>query len=504
MALIPARAGGILLHPTSLPSPHGIGDLGPDAHRWVEWLAAAGCRLWQVLPLGPTGFANSPYQSLSSFAGNPLLISLTDLQERGLLSAGDVAPLAALSDRVVDFDRLIPIKGTLLAKAAAAAAARPPADERRAFEAFIEAERAWLDEAVLFLALVRRFEGRPWPDWPAGLAARRPDDMKSARRELASELEAESWKQYWFYRQWAALRAKAAAQGVRIIGDLPIYAAPNSADTWAHPELFRLDAAGRPAAVAGVPPDYFSPTGQLWGNPVYDWPQHAQSGFTWWIERVRAGLRMADVLRIDHFRGLQAYWAVPAGQPTAEQGVWIEAPGEALLKALRASLGSLPLLAEDLGVITPEVVALRDAFELPGMRILQFGLEGGPENQDLPHYYVPRSAAYTGTHDNDTARGWYEAADETTRDFGRRYLATDDPGFVPAMIRAVWASVAGWAMVPMQDVLGLGSEARMNRPGQAEGNWDWRMTQADWASAPQGWLTDLNRVYGRIEPPAES
>jgi len=497
MAVVPARAGGVLLHPTSLPGPHGIGDLGPEAHRWVEWLAGAGCRLWQILPLGPTGFANSPYQSLSSFAGNPLLISLTDLQEHGLLSADDLIPLTALSAEAVEFERLVPLKQNLLAQAAAAASSKVTGRDRQEFEAFVEAEGSWLDDAALFLALVRRFEGRPWHEWPPGLAGRKAADMKDARRSLATEVKAEMWKQFWFHWQWGALRARAAELGVSIIGDLPIYAAANSADTWAHPELFQLDSKGRPLAVAGVPPDYFSPTGQLWGNPVYAWERHTETRYAWWTERVRAGLRTADILRIDHFRGLQAYWEVPAGRETAEVGEWVEAPGAKLLETLRISLGGLPLLAEDLGVITPEVVELRRAFGLPGMRIFQFGLEGGPESLDLPHNYESLTAAYTGTHDNDTSRGWYGGADEATRHFARRYLTADDSEIVLAMVRALWSSGAEWSIVPMQDVLQLGSEARMNRPGHAEGNWRWRMTGEQWKRAPTGWLEDLSRTYGR-------
>ena len=496
MALVPARAGGVLLHPTSLPGPHGIGDLGPEAHRWVEWLAEAGFRLWQILPLGPTGFANSPYQSHSSFAGNPLLISLTELHEHGLLSADDLIPLTTPPAAAVDFERVIPLKQKLLAQAAAASSG-DSSDERQAFEAFVDAERSWLEDAALFLALVRRFEGKPWQEWSAGLAGRKAADLKEARNSLATEVEAEKWKQFWFHRQWEAMRARAAKLGVSIIGDLPIYAAANSADTWAHPELFRLDTHGRPLAVAGVPPDYYTPTGQLWGNPVYAWERHTETGFAWWIERVRAGLGATDILRIDHFRGLQAYWEVAAGQPTAEVGEWVAGPGAGLLKALQASLGSLPLLAEDLGFITPEVVELRRAFHLPGIKILQFGLEAGPESLDLPHNYETVTAAYTGTHDNDTSRGWYDRADDTTRHFARRYLTADDREIVPAMVRALWSSVAAWTIVPMQDVLQLGSEARMNRPGQAEGSWTWRMTGEQWKRAPAGWLEDLSRVYGR-------
>ncbi len=415
----------MLLHPTSLPGPYGIGDLGPEAIAWVDWLAEAGCRIWQVLPLGPTGFANSPYQSLSSFAGNPLLISLSALKDQGLLTEPDLALLASSPADTVDFDHLIKVKEGLLASAAAAAWHKAPAEERRAYSAFVESERAWLDEAALFMALLREFDGRPWVEWPPGLAGREPSALEKARRDLAPELQAETWKQFWFHRQWSAVRQRAAERGVAILGDLPIYAASSSADVWAHPELFRLDREGRPLAVAGVPPDYFSTTGQLWGNPVYDWRRHAEIGYAWWIDRVRAGLRTADILRIDHFRGLEAYWEVPAGLPTAEEGEWIEGPGAALLEALRASLGSLPLLAEDLGFMTPAVGELRRAFDLPGMKILQFAFSGDPEHEFLPHNYPLHCVVYTGTHDNDTVVGWYASAPEAERDYCRRYLGHD-------------------------------------------------------------------------------
>jgi len=471
----------------------------------VDWLAAAGCRLWQILPLGPTAIANSPYQALSSFAGNPLLISLADLQEKGWIAGADLAPFASFPADRVDFDRLIAVKGELLDRAASTAVRAAEIEEREAHDAFVEAERTWLEDAALFTVLSRKFDGRPWVEWPSPLAARDRAALADARRDLAAEVEGETWKQYWFYRQWDALHHHAQHSGLAIIGDVPIYAASNSADVWAHRELFRLDANGVALAVAGVPPDYFSSTGQLWGNPVYDWPRHAESGYAWWIDRVRAGLRLVDILRIDHFRGLEAFWEVPAGLPTAEKGRWVKGPGKRFLSTLRSALGGLPLLAEDLGFVTPRVVALRRAFRLPGMRILQFGLEAGTAGAasgDLPHRYEPGAAAYTGTHDNDTAKGWYASAPEATRDFTRRYLGTNDDGVVPAMVRAIWSSVADWAIVPMQDFLGLGSEARMNRPGTGEGNWDWRMTGEQWERAPQGWLAELNRIYGRTEQPA--
>jgi 4-alpha-glucanotransferase len=498
MALTPARAGGILLHPTSLPGAHGIGDLGSEAVAWVEWLAAAGCRVWQVLPLGPIGAGNSPYQSPSSFAGNPLLISLERLAEQGLLAAEDVRRASSPAGPPVDYDAVREGKGRLLA-AAAAKWPNAPADEKHAFEEFCEEGSFWLDEAALFMALRRAEAGKVWTEWPAPLAARQPAALSQARRDLEHEIEVERLSQFWFHRQWSALRDRCRQLGVSILGDVPIYVSHDSAEAWSHPELFLLDPGGRPTVVAGVPPDYFTATGQRWGNPIYDWDRHASAGFSWWIERVRAALRWADFVRIDHFRGLDAYWEVPAEAVTAEVGRWVDAPGVSLLRALEHSLEGLPLVAEDLGVMTESVGRLRDRFGLPGMKVLQFGLEAGPEGDFLPHNFTRPCIAYTGTHDNDTSRGWYESADASTKDFCRRYLATDDAGVVSEMIRVIWSSIADWAIVPLQDVLGLGSGARMNVPGVAEGNWTWRVDPGYRAIAPTDWLRDIGTVYGRLQ-----
>jgi 4-alpha-glucanotransferase len=499
MALTPSRAGGILLHPTSLPGPHGIGDLGGEAVAWVEWLAAAGCRVWQVLPLGPIGDGNSPYQSPSSFAGNPLLISLDRLAEQGLLAAEDVRKASSPSGRPVDFDAVRTAKGRLLA-AAAAAWPNASADEKQAFEQFRQEQSFWLEDAALFMALRRAHAAKAWTEWPAPLASRQAGALSQARRDLVHEIQVERLSQFWFHRQWSALHDRCRQLGVSILGDVPIYVSHDSADAWSHPELFLLDAGGRPTVVAGVPPDYFTATGQRWGNPIYDWDRHASTGFSWWIERARAALRWADVVRIDHFRGLDAYWEVPATEMTAEVGRWVDAPGVSLLRAMEEALGGLPLVAEDLGFMTESVEALRQRFGLPGMKILQFGFEAGPTGAFLPHHYARPCIAYTGTHDNDTARGWYEGADPSTQDFCRRYLATDDAGVVAAMIRSIWASVADWAIVPLQDVLGLGPEARMNVPGTPRGNWTWRVDPGYPGIAPSEWLREISQVYGRIEP----
>ncbi|HET7010646.1 MAG TPA: 4-alpha-glucanotransferase [Anaerolineales bacterium] len=501
MALTPARAGGILLHPTSLPGPHGIGDLGRAAHEWLEFLAGAGCRVWQVLPLGHIGGGNSPYQSPSTFAGNPLLISLEVLGGQGLLSEDDLRIAAALPRDEVHFEQVTRVKESLLATAAGNWR-RGATAEHEAFDAFREREASWLEDATLFLALKRAHSGRAWTEWPAPLAERDPSALAEARRQLSAEVEVELLKQFWFDRQWTAVRDRCRMAGVSILGDVPIYVSHDSADVWSHPELFLLDDRGRPTVVAGVPPDYFTSTGQLWGNPIYDWERHASTAFAWWASRVRAALRWADVVRIDHFRGLDAFWEVPAGQATAEVGRWVDAPGVSLLRALESGLGGLPLVAEDLGFMTEGVKALRERFRLPGMKILQFGFETGPEADFLPHNYAPPCVAYTGTHDNDTARGWYEHAEPSAQDFCRRYLASDGPDIVRAMIRALWSSVADWAIIPLQDLLGLGSDARMNVPGVPEGNWTWRAPSNYADVAPSGWLRDLSYVYGRLETEA--
>ncbi len=488
------RAGGILLHVTSLPGRFGVGELGPAAEAWVEWLAKAGCRLWQMLPLSPTGYGDSPYQALSAFAGNPLLVSVERLLEDGLLKDSDLEPLPPFpSDRVVYGD-VIPFKRKLLQVAAARLTASP-AGMREPFDAFCEQESAWLDEFALFMALKDLHRGAPWSRWESGLASRDPDALGRARRDLADEIEAHRVVQYLFFRDWRALRRRVEALGLTLIGDVPIFVAHDSADVWAHPELFDLDNQGEPTAVAGVPPDYFSPTGQRWGNPLYRWDVMAQDGYAWWIARLRAILSQVDVVRLDHFRGFEAFWRIPASAPTAETGEWVAGPGAKLLGALHASLGSLPLIAEDLGVITPEVRALRDQFALPGMKVLQFAFEG--DKEFLPHNYIPGCIVYTGTHDNDTAVGWYEAVAPEARDFCRRYLARDGSDIAWDLIRAAWSSVAEWAITPMQDLLTLGSAARMNFPSRPEGNWAWRVAADQLTDALAGRMSDMNEVYGR-------
>ena len=489
------RASGILLHPTSLPGPYGIGDLGPAAYTWLDWLAGCGCKLWQVLPLGPTGYGDSPYQCFSAFAGNPYLISPQLLLEQGLLEREDLADMPAWDEQKVDFGRLYQWKPALLAKAFRRFSAKPGAVQVE-FEAFCTDNAAWLEDYALFRAIKETHGGGSWDGWPRALRLRAPTALKEARDSLSSAIGGFSFYQFLFFRQWNALHAYAREKGVQIIGDIPIFVAYDSSDVWAHPDLFHLDIDGKPTVVAGVPPDYFSPTGQLWGNPLYKWEVHRASGYAWWLERMRATLKLVDILRIDHFRGFAGNWEIPAGNKTAEIGRWVNGPGADFFKVVQANLGSLPILAEDLGVITPDVVKLRDRFDLPGMKILQFAFSG-PDNPFLPHCYPQSCAVYTGTHDNDTTIGWYASAPEAEKDFARRYLQVDGSWIAWDLIRAAWSSVAVFAMAPLQDLLGLGNAARMNYPSRLGGNWDWRMRAQALTAELQSNVKELNWLYQR-------
>ncbi|NIS79117.1 MAG: 4-alpha-glucanotransferase [Anaerolineales bacterium] len=493
-----ARSGGILLHPTSLPTEYGIGDLGPAAHHWIEWLNESGCKLWQVLPLGPTGYGDSPYQSFSSFAGNPMLISIDVLMREGLLSSADLEPLPEFPADRVSYRDVIPLKRRLLGVAFQRFADGETVKLIDEFHAFRKENESWLMDYALFMALKGAHGGAAWTSWEPALVKRRPKALREAERRLDSEIERVCFQQFIFFRQWARVRAKANELGIKLIGDVPIFVAHDSADVWVNPHLFILDEAGIPTVVSGVPPDYFSATGQRWGNPIYRWDHMEADGFKWWVQRFRAVLSLVDFVRLDHFRGFEAYWEIPAEYPTAEKGRWVPAPGEKLLELLRKELGELPIIAEDLGVITPEVESLRDGFDLPGMRILQFAFEGKPDDEFLPHNYPRRTVVYTGTHDNDTSKGWYEAAPETVQDFCRRYLASDGNHIAWDMIRAIWGSVAELAVAPMQDFLELGSEARMNFPGRAEGNWNWRMQEAHLTPELAASVRELNFLYDRL------
>lgn len=502
------RASGILLHPTSLPGRFGIGDLGDEAFAFIDFLAASGQSLWQVLPLGPTGYGDSPYQCLSAFAGNALLISPTRLIEDGLLSDDDLSRGPRFRPSRVDFGRVIDYKKTLLENAFDNFKRLPEGALRADFVHFCRASDWWLEDYALFRTLKDAHGGVAWTDWEPRFAARDAGPLASAREALRDRVEAEKFFQFLFFKQWSALKAHCRERQIKIIGDAPIFVACDSADVWAHPEMFKLDSRRQPIIVAGVPPDYFSETGQLWGNPIYDWNAMRATGFRWWIDRLRATLQTVDILRIDHFRGFAACWEVPCQDRTAERGQWVEVPGRELFTTLRNTLGEIPIIAEDLGVITPDVEALRDDFGFPGMRVLQFAFRADSKTIDLPHNYVRNCVVYTGTHDNDTAVGWFnsEAGEGSTRNakeiereraYCLEYLNSDGSEIHWDLIRAAWASVANTAVVPLQDVLGLGSRARMNLPASEQGNWQWRFRAGALTQRISDRLGELTELYGR-------
>ena len=493
------RASGLLLHVTSLPSPYGIGDVGPTAVAWVDRLHETGQGWWQALPLGPTGYGDSPYQSLSSFAGNPLLISPDWLIEDGLVRAADCAG-CSFSPTTVDFDAVKRFKFALLETAWKNFSTGARSDLRPDFEHFGNDHAHWLDDYALFRALKARYAGASYLEWPEELIRRTPAALDRARWALASQVDRVRFVQFVLFRQGARLKAHARARGVRLIGDLPFFVSPDSSDVWAHPELFLLDAQHRPRVVAGVPPDYFSSQGQRWGNPIYDWDALAASGYRWCIDRVRALLAHVDAIRLDHFRGFAAAWHVPTGAPTAESGQWMPGPGAGFFAEVEKALGGLPFLAEDLGIITPDVVALRDAFRLPGTRVLQFAFDGHADNPHLPDNHVPNSVVYTGTHDNPTTRGWHDDLSEAERRNLWRYLKRGggtSADAAPALLRLAWSSVAALAIAPLQDVLNLGKDARMNQPGTAQGNWRWRSTEAMLSTSAWESLRDLTHASAR-------
>jgi 4-alpha-glucanotransferase len=484
------RKSGILLHPTSLPGELGIGDLGSRAYLFADFLAESGQQLWQILPLGPTGFGHSPYQTYSSMAGNPLLISLQACIDQGLLVSADLQNPPRFPAGRVDFNAVIPFKTKLLKKAAEAFFQRGPDPLRKEFEEFCEKENYWLETYASFAALKEANENRSWTKWNSSINA-------EARHILDQK-----FIQFEFLRQWKALKRYCNECGIEIIGDIPIFVAHDSADVWANPDWFDLDGAGNPKTVAGVPPDYFSETGQRWGNPLYRWDAMEDGGYVWWIERVKSALDVVDIIRLDHFRGFEKYWSIPAECTTAVNGEWVEGPGDRLFRALENSLGKLPFIAEDLGYITPEVHQLRDRWGFPGMRVLQFAfVDESPANPHRPHNFIRDCVVYTGTHDNDTSAGWF-AANAGNR--GRAEIEAallymggngDD---VWNFIRLALSSVANTAIVPMQDILGLGSEARMNRPSTIGNNWEWRMLEEDLNPQLARRLRKMNRIYGRL------
>ncbi len=500
------RGAGILLHPTSLPGDQGIGTLDGAATRFLDFLQAAGMGYWQICPLGPTGYGDSPYQCFSAFAGNPYLIDLRDLVRRGLLTEGELAPLARLPADRADYGGLYRLKWPLLAAAFQRyqKLGRPPLDAG-GFEAFKAAQAAWLDDYAYFCALKAHHGGRPWSEWPQGVRDRASAERSPLRAELAEAMEAHRFYQYAFAAQWGRVRSEAARRGIAIVGDAPIFVAADSADVWAHPDLFELEAGtGRQVAAAGVPPDYFSADGQLWGNPLYRWERHASDRYAWWRARLRTAFAWHDVLRIDHFRGFESYWRVALPAANARAGQWAPGPGLDFFRAMREEFPEARIIAEDLGLITPPVAKLREDTGLPGMAVLQFAFGGKADNPYLPHNLEPNSVIYPGTHDNDTSLGWYASAPEKTRDHARRYLEVDGREIGWDLIRAAYPSVSRLAVIPFQDVLSLGAEARLNTPGRAEGNWQWRYREEQMDGIFDGtarYLRGLGELYGRVPAP---
>jgi 4-alpha-glucanotransferase len=506
------RSAGVLLHPTSLPGAYGIGELGMEALRFGSYLKDSGIKIWQVLPLNPTGYGDSPYQSLSAFAGNPLLISLETLAAEGLLDKQALYPLPDFPEGRVDFSMVIPWKFNLLRKGASNFFRSATCEQKADFERFTQQNHTWLDDCALFMAAKDAHQGRVWTEWDPDLASRREGAITKWSEELSSEIAAYKFWQYEFFRQWNAVREYCVRRGIRIMGDIPIYAAHDSADVWAHPEMFWLDEKGNPLKVSGVPPDYFSATGQLWGNPLYRWDAMKASGYRWWIERLRASLKMFDLVRLDHFRGFEAYWEIPAGELTAMHGKWVKGPGGELFQVLTDALGPLPIVAENLGVITPEVEAIRKRFGYPGMAILQFAFSTDPQAPTFrPHNYDSQLVAYTGGHDNDTMFGWWRSgvaqSTRTQADVKKEYADAQNYFGVSAneldrevnwiFIREVMKSVANTVFFPMQDVLGLGSETRMNTPGTLGGNWTWRLSADGLRAEDQSRLKLLAEIFER-------
>ncbi len=494
------RVSGILLHPTSLPGPHGSGDLGAAAYHFVDWLASAGQKLWQILPLGGIGPGNSPYMSSSAFAGNLLLIDLAELHQRGWLDAADLEPEPPFPDERLNFAAVVPWRMARLEKAAQQFALQASAQERADLAAFTASQSDWLADYALFMTLAEANDWRDWSDWPTLLAQRDPEALQAARERYAPRVGFWTFCQWRFFRQWLRLKAYANERDVKIVGDAPIFIAYQSAEVWARQELFELDEQGRALVVAGVPPDYFSPTGQRWGNPLYRWHAHAEEGYAWWVQRVRRTFELVDIVRFDHFRGFADYWEIPASELTAICGRWLDGPGAALFNAIRLALGDLPIIAEDLGLLTPAVGDLRRQFDLPGMRILHFAFGGGNDNTYLPHNYDANTVVYTGTHDNNTTQGWWLEASDAERQHLRNYFALkpeDEPAIHWVLIRAACASVADTAIHPMQDVLGLGGQSRMNLPGVGEGYWEWRFKWSQVTPEHAQQLASLCSLYRR-------
>ncbi|MEO1375778.1 MAG: 4-alpha-glucanotransferase [Cyanobacteria bacterium J06635_10] len=500
------RASGVLLHPTSLPSKFGIGDLGESAYKFVDFLVSSGQKLWQILPLGPTGYEHSPYtMNFSAFAGNPLMISLEIMLEEGLLTHGELIPLEKTESNLqrVDFDAVIPYKTKILQQAYQRFQKSLAETANREFENFCKEQASWLDDYVLFMALLEANDYKAWNFWDPAVARREQNALEAQRDKLKDAISYHKFLQYKFFQQWKKIRTYANDRNIKIVGDISIYVCHNSADVWANPEIFQLDSQTLESAyIAGVPPDYFSATGQLWGNPVYDWDKLEETNFSWWIERFRATLEYVDIVRIDHFRGFEAYWRVPAGEETAINGEWVKGPDKKFFETLGSTLGSLPVMAEDLGIITPEVEELRDTFNFPGMRILQFAFGGEADNPYLPHNYIQNCVVYPGTHDNDTSIGWWKGAGKEEKQHVAKYLGYSSPEEVKEInwefIRMALSSVGDLAILSVQDFLDLGSDGRMNDPSVSAGNWRWRY-QSDEQLTPElsRRLLEMTRLYKR-------
>jgi len=492
------RSSGVLLHPTSLPGRYGIGTFNQSAYEWVDFLAQTHQSLWQVLPLGPTGYADSPYQSFSTFAGNPYLISLEELVHDGLLDQKVLDSAPEFPRNRVNYGMIYNWKLPVLRRVASGFAERATPAQQAEFEAFCVEQNAWLDDYALFMALKDAHDGASWITWEMDLRGRKKRALTAAIKEHAAAIQGHKINQWLFFRQWLRLKAYANEKGIRIIGDIPIYVAMDSADTWANPKNFFLDDQFQPTVVAGVPPDYFSATGQLWGNPIYNWPYLKRMGYQWWIERIQAVLKLYDIVRIDHFRGFADYWEVPSDETTAINGRWMDGPGSEFFDAVKAALGELPIIAEDLGILSPAVVVLRNQFDLPGMKILQFAFSSDASDKFLPHNYKQNFVVYTGTHDNDTSWGWYQVTSTPAeQDYFRRYLRTDGRDVPWSLIDAAWRSVAVMAVAPLQDILGLGTDARMILPGRTDGNWQWRYVPEQINGHVIERLREVTVVYGR-------
>ena len=491
------RASGILLHPTSLPSRFGIGDFGSEAYNFIDFLESTGQSYWQILPLGPTGYGDSPYSSFSAFAGNTLLIAPQKIVEDGFLTEEETIERPYFSVDRVDFGSVIEWKNNLLKRAFERF--RQMTDEAVAgsFHKFCDSNNFWLEDYALYRAIKKQNQDS-WQNWDEPLKHRQPEAVSKVKQELDEEMFAQKFYQYLFFQQWFDLKRYANEKGVKIVGDVPIFVALDSCDVWCNPSQFKLNEDGSPRVVSGVPPDYFSNTGQLWGNPIYDWEQMQADGFRWWVDRMRFIFQTVDVVRVDHFRGFEACWEVPGADKTAENGSWVHAPGDELFAALRTALGDLPMLAEDLGVITPEVERLRDSIGLPGMRILLFAFGGDSHNTYLPHNHIKNTVVYTGNHDNDTVVGWFKLTNKRERDFCLQYLKGNKREIHWDFIRAAFSSVADTAIVPLQDVLGLGNEGRMNLPSSYSGNWNWRCKQSDFTEEISKKLKEMTEIYGRV------